>query len=79
MREKYKVIEIYERDYGCEERAEGQKDMVMVRLRAENGQEHVIEAEDAALYRQEITEGTEVFLVDGKLKPGNIGTQVFGC
>ena len=28
MQEKYKVIEIFERDYGCEERAEGQTDMV---------------------------------------------------
>ena len=51
----------------------------LLRLYLENENYHVIEAEDAALYRQEITEGTEVFLVDGKLKPGNIGTQVFGC
>lgn len=68
MQEKYKVIEIFERDYGCEERAEGQTDMVQVRLCSESGKERVIETEDAALYREEITEGTEVFLIDGKLK-----------
>lgn len=68
MQEKYKVIEIFERDYGCEEREEGQADMVQVRICSESGQERVIEAEDAALYREEITEGTEVFLIDGKLK-----------
>ena len=68
MQEKYQVMEIYERDYGCEEREDDQKDIVLVRLRSENGQEHVVEAEDAALYRQEIMEGTEVFLVDGKLR-----------
>lgn len=36
MQEKYKVIEIFERDYGCEERAEGQTDMVQVRLCSES-------------------------------------------
>ena len=71
MQEKYQVMEIYERDYGCEEREDDQKDIVLVRLRSENGQEHVVEAEDAALYRQEIMEGTEVFLVDGK--------DIFSC
>lgn len=68
MEDKYKVIEIYEMDFGCEGRAEGMKDMVQVRLRSSSGEVITIQASDASLYEQDIVEGTEVFLSDGRLK-----------
>ena len=39
MQKSYTVIEIYEADFGCEERPEGQKTMVGIRLKAEDGEE----------------------------------------
>lgn len=35
MQKTYTVIEIYEADFGCEERPEGQETMVGIRLKAE--------------------------------------------
>lgn len=68
MDEKYKVIEIYEMDFGCEERAEEMEDMVQIRLCSSTGEIITIQAADASLYEQNIVEGTEVSLADGKLK-----------
>lgn len=65
--EKYKVAEIYEMDFGCEGRAKGMEDMVHVRLCSAAGENVIIQASDASLYEQDITEGSEVLLVDGKL------------
>ena len=39
MQKTYTVIEIYEADFGCEERPEGQETMVGIRLKAEDGEE----------------------------------------
>lgn len=65
--EKYKVAEIYEMDFGCEGRAEGMEDMVYVRLFSAEGGNVTVQAADASLYEQDITEGSEVLLTDGKL------------
>lgn len=68
MQETYTVIEIFERDYGCEEREAGQEDLVQVKLRSKSGQESVLLVSDASLYEQDIKEGLEVFLIEGKLQ-----------
>ena len=39
MQKTYTVIEIYEADFGCEERPEGQETMVGIRLKAEKKME----------------------------------------
>ncbi|MDO4327404.1 MAG: hypothetical protein Q4E24_15495 [bacterium] len=68
MREKYKVTEICELDFGCEGRPEGMEDLVQVRLCSAAGEDIILQVPDAGLYEQDITEGSEVFLMDGKLK-----------
>lgn len=68
MREKYKVTEIWEMDFGCEERPEGMDGLVQVRLCSAAGENITLQVPDASLYEQDITEGAEVFLTDGKLK-----------
>ncbi len=65
--EKYKVAEIYEMDFGCEGRSKGMEDMVHVRLCSAAGENVTVQAADAGLYEQDISEGSEVLLVDGKL------------
>lgn len=72
---KYKVIEIYEMDFGCEERAEGMEDMVQVRLCSISGKIITVQAPDASLYEQDIVEGSEVSLKDGKMKKYS---EIFG-
>lgn len=66
--EKYKVAEIYEMDFGCEGRAKGMEDMVHVRLCSAAGENIVVQVSDSSLYEQDITEGSEVFLTNGRLK-----------
>ena len=68
MREKYKVTEIWEMDFGCEERPEGMDGLVQVQLCSAAGENITLHVPDASLYEQDITEGSEVFLTDGKLK-----------
>ena len=80
MREKYKVTEICEIDFGCEGRPENMEDLVQVRLCSSTGESLTVQASDAGLYEQDITEGSEVFLIDGKLKKalGNDWVQKCG-
>lgn len=47
----YRVLEIYEADFGCEERPEGQETMVMVRL---------VQEKQDTLDREDKTEGAEL-------------------
>lgn len=68
MCEKYTVTEIYEMDFGCEGRTAEAGDMVHVQLLSEKGEVRNVQASDAGLYEQEIMEGSEVYLEDGKLK-----------
>ena len=68
MREKYKVTEITEMDFGCEGRPKGMEDLVQVRLCPSEGESMTVQVSDASLYEQDIIEGTEVFLINGKLK-----------
>ena len=63
MREDYRVLEIYEADFGCEERPDGQETMVMVRLKSEkSGEEHTLQMRDADLEAEKILEGDLVSL-----------------
>ena len=68
MQEKYRVMQIMEDDYGCEERSEDQEPQVLVVLRDSSGSETVLRQADAWLYAQKISEGDEVLLSAGKLK-----------
>ena len=54
MQKTYTVIEIYEADFGCEERPEGQETMVGIRLKAEDGEEIHRQEADAELYAKNI-------------------------
>lgn len=67
MREKYRVFQIYEDDYGCEEKSENDRGKVIVILKSSSGNELSVKQEDVWLYEQEIKEGDEVFLAEGKL------------
>ena len=68
MQKTYTVIEIYEADFGCEERPEGQETMVGIRLKAEDGEEIHRQEADAELYPKNINEGDKVILLKEELK-----------
>lgn len=58
LKEVSKILEIYEADFGCEERPDGQETMVMVRLKSEkSGLEHTIQIRDSYLEENGICEG----------------------
>ena len=61
------ILQIQEDDYGCEERSEGSKRTVLVRLRDSEENEHMIRQEDDWLYEQEINEGDQVIFVENRL------------
>lgn len=89
---KYKVLKIYEDDFGCEERAKDYKPQVIVIIKALSNEEDVksvndkentknlgdekdikepeisLKQLDAWMYEQDINEGDEVILVEGKLR-----------
>lgn len=53
-----KILEIYEADFGCEGRPDGQETMVMVCLESEkSGLEHTIQIRDSYLDEKGICEG----------------------
>ena len=61
------ILQIQEDDYGCEERSEGSKRTVLVRLRDSEENEHMIRQEDDWLYEQGIDEGDLVVLTENHL------------
>lgn len=65
MQKTYTVIEIYEADFGCEERPEGQETMVGIRLKAEDGEEIHRQEADAELYAKK---AIKLFLLKEELK-----------
>lgn len=67
MEIKYKVEKIFEDDYGCEERSDSEKQQVIVYLWSPEGDELSVKQPDEWIYEQEINEGDEAFLIDGKL------------
>lgn len=68
MREKYTVSKIYEDDFGCEERGDAYQAQVIVIIKSSDGNEFSVKQADVWMYEQEINEGDEVFLVEGKLQ-----------
>ena len=67
MEQEYIILQIQEDDYGCEERSEGSKRTVLVRLRDSEENEHMIRQEDDWLYEQGIDEGDLVVLTENHL------------
>ena len=63
----YTILQIQEDDYGCEERSEGSKRTVIVRLRDSEENEHMIRQKDDWLYEQGIDEGDLVVLTENHL------------
>lgn len=61
----YRVLHIYEGDYGCEEHAEPMADVV---LEAADGTQKTLSFPDAALYTLDIQEGDSVTLSENQLK-----------
>lgn len=68
MQKEYTILEIYEADFGCEERPAGQKTMVGVHLRDTAGNEIHVQEEDDRLYEKDINEGDTVILLEGRLE-----------
>lgn len=68
MGERYKVLKIYEDDFGCEERAVDYEPQVIVFVKASDEGEVSLKQSDAWMYEQDINEGDDVILVDGRLK-----------
>lgn len=67
--EKYTVDNIYEADFGCEERREDERLKVIVHLTDEQGQKTVLEEEDEWLKNHRINEGSRVIQdASGRLK-----------
>ena len=64
---KYKILEIYEADFGCEERPEGQETMVQVKLQSEEGEIQSLLVPDRSLYELGVDEGDEVQIKDGTI------------
>lgn len=61
----YRVLHIYESDYGCEEHTEPTAEVV---LEAANGSRKTISYSDAVLYTLDIFEGDSVTYTDGTLQ-----------
>lgn len=68
MKEEYKVLKIYEDDFGCEERSEDYEPQVIVIVKDMSESEIYLKQSDAWMYEQDINEGDKVILVDGRLK-----------
>lgn len=68
MQKTYTVIEIYEADFGCEDRPEGQETMVGIRLKAEDGEEIHRQEADAELYAKNINEDDKVIFIEGRIE-----------
>lgn len=64
---RYKILEIYEADFGCEERPEGQETMVQVKLQSEEGEIQHLLVPDRRLYELGVDEGDEVQVKDGTI------------
>lgn len=64
---RYKILEIYEADFGCEERPEGQETMVQVKLQSEEGDIQCMLVPDRRLYGLGVDEGDEVQVKDGTI------------
>lgn len=64
---RYKILEIYEDDFGCEERPEGQETMVQVKLQSEEGDIQCMLVPDRRLYELGVDEGDEVQVKDGTI------------
>ncbi len=54
----WKVVEIYEAAYGCEERLPGEKTKVVVSLQSDDGMKKDLTVEDDWLYANGIDEGS---------------------
>ncbi len=54
----WKVLQIQEADYGCEERLAGEKTKVIVTLQNEGGEQKELTVEDDWLYENGIDEGS---------------------
>lgn len=66
---KYKVLRIYEDDFGCEERAKDYEPQVIVIIKSlSDGAEVSLKQLDAWMYEQDINEGDEVVFFEGKLR-----------
>lgn len=68
MNKKYKVIHIYEGDYGCEELAPDAEPMVDVILMSDDGIQKVIHEKDSLLYKLDINEGDEVYIKENGIE-----------
>lgn len=64
---RYKILEIYEADFGCEERPEGQETMVQVKLQSEEGDIQCMLVPGRRLYELGVDEGDEVQVKDGTI------------
>ena len=54
----WKILQIQERDYGCEERLPDEKTKVIVTLQNESGEQRELIVEDDWLYEHGIDEGS---------------------
>ena len=61
-----RVLEIYEADFGCEERQPGAELMSVVLLENEDGQEISLRHNDRLLYERDINEGDTVMLDENR-------------
>lgn len=55
----WKIKQILEADYGCEERLPGEKLKVLVRLENEDGKQREVEVEDEWLVSRNLDEGSD--------------------
>lgn len=60
----YKILKIYEDDYGCEGVPEGQEPMCSVLVQDANGEERWIKLPDAYLTEKHLDEGDTAELLD---------------
>lgn len=63
------IVDIYEDEFGCEGRPDGQEAMVTIVLKDEKGEKHFVRMPDQTAYDWELTEGDSVELdTEGKIK-----------
>lgn len=58
MKNMWKIKQIFDGDYGCEERQSGEPAKVTVYLEDENGNEKAVRAEDDWLIKNNLDEGS---------------------
>ncbi|MDO5558918.1 MAG: hypothetical protein Q4F95_04910 [Oscillospiraceae bacterium] len=72
MKDLYKVLHIYEAEFGCEEMPADAEPMVDAELEADDGTRKIIHVKDSTLYQKNINEGDFVSFCGSEIEKSQI-------